>query len=442
MAKQQKRGTAGCAKQPPDRRRPKARRKPAASRRNPVAERKDGAKVDSVTESRGTPGATTESKPGFAVIGDQILRLEKMPGVLNYRLKQKVDELEAANHDLDNLLSITEAATILLDRQFRLKRFTRATQKLLRVIESDVGRPISDFAPNFTDPHLLRDAKEVLERLTPLAKEIQDHNGRIFLRRIVPYRADEERVDGVVITFTDVSDRKEREQALQNYSAQLEQEVARRTVQLDELAREMANITEQERQSLGRQLHDTLGQQITAIGVLAATLKEHQENGSGRNEVADKLEASIEEAKRQTRALTKGLFPVDVDAQGLRIALEELATETTSLFRISCRFECDEPISIDNNFTATQLFLIAREAVQNSARHAKASKVVIRLHDSAGIWLSVEDDGKGLPGEIDGNAGMGLRIMRHRADLIGGKLDLDSRDRRGTRVTLHVTKTK
>jgi two-component system, chemotaxis family, CheB/CheR fusion protein len=373
---------------------------------------------------------------------EELQSLNEEMQTVNHQLEQKVDELETANNDLDNLLSITEVATILLDRRFCLKRFTRATQKLLRVIESDVGRPISDFAQNFTDPHLMRDAKEVLDKLTPLAKEIQDHDGRTYLRRIVPYRAEEERVDGVVITFTDVSDRKEREQALQNYSAQLEQEVARRTVQLDQLAREMANLAEQERQNLGRQLHDTLGQQITAIGVLAATLKEHRESGSDRNELADKLETSIQEAKRQTRALTKGLFPVDVDAQGLRIALEELAKETTAIFRISCRFECNEPISIDNNFMATQLFLIAREAVQNSARHAKATEVVIKLRDSDGIWLSVEDNGKGLPEEIDGNAGMGLRIMRHRVDLIGGKLELDSRDRQGTRVTLHVSRTK
>jgi signal transduction histidine kinase len=204
----------------------------------------------------------------------------------------------------------------------------------------------------------------------------------------------------------------------------------------------MADLSERERQHLGRQLHDTLGQQLTAIGVLAATLKEHHCHEPVEAEVFEKLDASIEEAKRQIRSLSKGLFPVDVDAQGLRIALEELAKEITSIFRIACQFECDDSVPIEDNFTATQLFLIAREAVQNAARHAKATQLTIKLHDTDGIWLSVEDNGRGLPKDVDGSGGMGLRIMRHRGDLIGGKLQFESLDGRGTRLLLHVGRTK
>ena len=258
------------------------------------------------------------------------------------------------------------------------------------------------------------------------------------MRRIVPYRADDNRIDGVVITITDVTDRVERERNLRDYSTRLEEDVAKRTVQLEELGREMADLSEQERQRLGRQLHDTLGQQLTAIGVLAATLKEHHRHEPAEAEVFEKLDASIEEAKRQIRSLSKGLFPVDVDAQGLRIALEELAKEITSIFRIPCRFECEDAVPIEDNFTATQLFLIAREAVQNAARHAKATQLTIKLDDAEGIRLSVEDNGRGLPKDVDGSGGMGLRIMRHRSDLIGGKLQFESLDGRGTRVLLHL----
>src|SRR6202044_45225 len=105
-------------------------------------------------------------------------------------------------------------ATILLDRELRIKRFTSATAKLLRVIESDIGRPIGDFARNFTDDELLSDAHRVLENLTPLTKEIQDNKGRSYLRRIVPYRTEDNRIEGVVITITDITDRTERERAL------------------------------------------------------------------------------------------------------------------------------------------------------------------------------------------------------------------------------------
>jgi signal transduction histidine kinase len=278
----------------------------------------------------------------------------------------------------------------------------------------------------------------VLENLTPLTKEIQDNKGRSYLRRIVPYRTEDNRIEGVVITITDVTDRTERERALKDYSAQLEKDVAKRTAQLEQLAQEMAGLTEEERQRLGRALHDTLGQQLTAIGVLAATLRDHQPSGPAEGEILEKLDASVEEAKRQARSLSKGLFPVDVDAQGLRIALEELATEITSIFRIPCRFECADAVAVDDNFTATQLFLIAREALQNAARHAKATQLVIKLRDSDGLHLSVEDNGQGLPKDVDGSPGMGLRIMRHRSDLIGGELELEPRDGRGTRVLLHL----
>jgi signal transduction histidine kinase len=241
-----------------------------------------------------------------------------------------------------------------------------------------------------------------------------------------------------VITFTDVTDRKERERVLQTYNEVLEKNVAERTTQMEAQAREMALIAEQERQQLGRQLHDTLGQQLTAIGVLAATVRERRGSDSAQAEVADKLEAGIDEAKQQIRSVLKGLIPVDVDAHGLRIALEELANETAALFRISCRFECDDALSIDDNFAATQLYLVAREAVQNAARHAKASHIAIKLQDSDGLHLSVEDDGRGLPQDVDKNAGLGLRIMHYRSDLVGGKLQIDSHDGRGTRVLLQV----
>jgi two-component system, chemotaxis family, CheB/CheR fusion protein len=373
---------------------------------------------------------------------EELQSLNEEMQTVNHQLEQKVIELESTNNDLDNLLSITDVATILLDRDLRIKRFTQATTKLFRVIETDVGRPISDLAKSFTDEELLPDAQRVLESLTPLTKEIQDNNGRSYLRRVVPYRAADNRIDGVVITITDITDRVERERNLRDYSTHLEKDVVKRTAQLEVLAHEMADLTEQERQRLGRQLHDTLGQQLTAIGVLAATLKGHHRQESSEAEVFEKLDASIEEAKRQVRSLSKGLFPVDVDAQGLQIALEELAKEITAIFRIPCRFECDGAVEVEDNFTATQLFLIAGEALQNAARHAKATQLTVKLDDGEGMTLMVEDNGRGLPKDIEGGGGMGLRIMRHRSELIGGNLQFESLEGRGTRVLFHIPKAR
>jgi two-component system CheB/CheR fusion protein len=416
MAKKKKKAARGTAKKPQSRVKSKPRRASGL--------RRAGSAVKPATEELKT--------------SKELRSLNEEMQTVNRLLEQRVAELESTNNDLDNLLTITEVATILLDRQLRIKRFTQATTKLLHMIESDVGRPITDLARNFTDDDLVSDAQRVLQNLTPLTKEVQDNDGRSYLRRIVAYRTDDNRIDGVVITITDVTDRAERERSLRDYSGHLEQDVAQRTSQLEDLAHEMADLTEQERQRLGRELHDTLGQQLTAIGVLAATLKEHHPSEPAGAEVFEKLNTSIEEAKRQMRSLSKGLFPVDVDAQGLRIALDELAKEITSIFRIPCRFECDGATPIDDNFTATQLFLIAREALQNAARHANASQLVVQLEDGDRIRLSIDDNGHGLPKDVDAATGMGLRIMRHRSELIGGTLELSSQNGRGTRVLLHV----
>jgi two-component system CheB/CheR fusion protein len=419
-------------KKPPGGKKSVRRTKPAKRRPRSSPRRSNG--------PRGLAAANRAEE--VTSVNEDLQSLNEEMQTVNHQLAQKVAELESTNSDLDNLLSITEVATILLDPDLRIKRFTDATAKHFRVIQSDIGRPLGDLARNFTDDDLLPDAQRVLRDLTPRAKEIQDTAGRSYLQRIVPYRTDDSHIGGVVIIITDVTDRREREQALTDYGVQLEKDVAQRTTQLEQLAYEMADLTEQERQRLGRALHDTLGQQLTAIGVLAATLKDHQENERTSAEVSEKLETSIEEAKRQIRALSKGLFPVDVDSQGLRIALEELAKETSSIYRISCRCECESAPPIESNFTATQLFLIAREATINAARHANATQLLIKLEETNGLRLTVEDNGRGLPKDPAGNSGMGLRIMRHRAELMGGTLQFDSIAGRGTRLILKLKSAK
>jgi two-component system CheB/CheR fusion protein len=369
---------------------------------------------------------------------EELQSLNEEMQTVNHQLEEKVLELESTNNDLDNLLLSAEVATILLDRQFRLRRFTQATGKLLRVISSDVGRPISDLAKMVVDDDLLPDAQRVLKNLTPITKDVQDGGGRSYLRRITPYRTDDNRIDGVVITFVDVTDRKERERVLEQYSDQLEKDVAERTAVVDSQARELVDMAETERRQLGRELHDTLSQQLTAIGVMAATLKDPSASPPAQAEAVERLETSIDEAKRQIRAMIRGLFPVDVDADGLRVALDYLVREIESIFRVTCRFEHDDNVAVAENFTATQLFLIAREAIQNAARHSQARHIVVRLEERDGIRLSVEDDGKGLAKDSTDGDGMGLRIMRHRSELIGGKLQLTSLDGRGTRVSVHV----
>ncbi|MGH8567021.1 MAG: CheR family methyltransferase, partial [Gammaproteobacteria bacterium] len=164
---------------------------------------------------------------------EELQSLNEEIQTVNNQLEQKVTELEASNNDLNNLLASTDIATVFLDRGFCLKRFTPATKRLLRVIETDVGRPISDFALNFTDPDLLPDAERVLNRLAPIEREVQGVEGRYYLRRILPYRTEDDRIVGVVVTFDDVTNVKEHEQALERLAQDLDERVRARTAELE-----------------------------------------------------------------------------------------------------------------------------------------------------------------------------------------------------------------
>jgi two-component system CheB/CheR fusion protein len=123
----------------------------------------------------------------------------------NSELERKIAELEATNNDLDNLLASTNIATLFLDTRLRIRRFTPTTTRLFSLISSDIGRAISDIAQQFSDPALLSDAAAVLRQPIAPKREIQAHDGRWYVRQVLPYRARNGRTEGVVITFSDVA---------------------------------------------------------------------------------------------------------------------------------------------------------------------------------------------------------------------------------------------
>ena len=145
---------------------------------------------------------------------EELQSLNEELNTINARLQEKVGELEGTNNDVLNLLASTAIATVFLDKELRVKRFTPASTRLLSLIPSDLGRPVADVLRRFADEMLLDDARRVLRELTPLAKEIQADDGRWYFRRITPYRTQDDRIEGVVLTFVDVSDIKQAEQAM------------------------------------------------------------------------------------------------------------------------------------------------------------------------------------------------------------------------------------
>ncbi|MBC8038878.1 MAG: PAS domain S-box protein, partial [Rhizobiales bacterium] len=125
---------------------------------------------------------------------------------VNNQLQHKVHELENTTNDLNNLLAGTETATVFLDTNLNVKWFTPAIQPLFNFVTSDAGRPIGHFARKFSDDNLLRDAKAVMAKLIPIEAEVPGDDGKWYQRRLLPYRTQDNRIAGVVIVFTDVTE--------------------------------------------------------------------------------------------------------------------------------------------------------------------------------------------------------------------------------------------
>jgi two-component system CheB/CheR fusion protein len=145
---------------------------------------------------------------------------------VNTELQAKVDELSRSNNDMKNLLNSTDIATLFLDVNLNVRRFTTQATKIIKLIPGDVGRPITDLASDLLYPELMADAQEVLRKLGFVEKPVKTRDGRWFTLRIMPYRTLDDRIDGVVITFADITAAKTLEAQLREKHQILEKSVA------------------------------------------------------------------------------------------------------------------------------------------------------------------------------------------------------------------------
>ena len=152
---------------------------------------------------------------------------------VNTELQAKVDELSRASNDMKNLLDSTDIATLFLDKELNVRRFTPQTTKIIKLIAGDAGRPITDLASELCYPELSDDAREVLRKLAAVEKPIGTRDGRWFTVRIMPYRTQDDRIDGVVITFANITGSKTLEAKLRKNQSVLEQHVTKQSTELN-----------------------------------------------------------------------------------------------------------------------------------------------------------------------------------------------------------------
>jgi signal transduction histidine kinase len=230
---------------------------------------------------------------------------------------------------------------------------------------------------------------------------------------------------------------------LKSFQATLEMRIRERTLELrheisarEQLEKEVADVTERERRRIGYELHDTLCQHLTAtslsLQVLSAKLAK---DSLPQATDADHGTHLVEEAIDLTRKLAKGLFPLELEGEGLDGALLELCRSTEERHRIKCEFRNYSPIPRLDSNTATHLYRIAQEAVANAIKHGHVSHIMIDLSVEQGnLILLITDDGIGLPPKLPGDRGLGLRIMASRAGMLGGSFSAASKADGGTTV--------
>ncbi len=189
---------------------------------------------------------------------------------------------------------------------------------------------------------------------------------------------------------------------------ELEERVRQRTVALagemeerTRLEKELLEISERGQREIGHDLHDSLGQHLTATAFASQVLKQQLE-GKSLPEAASarQLVKMVEEAIALTRTIARGLQPVEVEAEGLMNGFQELAGSVSERFNVSCEFECREPVLLHDAARSTHLYRIAQEAITNAIKHGKAKFINLSLEKTGEIiTLTITDDGIGLPGK-------------------------------------------
>ena len=192
-----------------------------------------------------------------------------------------------------------------------------------------------------------------------------------------------------------------------------------------QLQREILEIPVSEQRRIGQELHDGLGQQLTGLGMLATSLL--NKASKPEHELAAKLAGGLQDAISQVRALSRGLMPVDVDAEGLMNSIENLVDEIRSHSEVTITLTINSRVHISDNSSALHLYRIVQEALNNAIKHAGASqiKVSLGLEGTRGC-LIIDDDGSGFSQTTEKSSGLGLRIMQQRCGLIDAELTIES----------------
>jgi two-component system, chemotaxis family, CheB/CheR fusion protein len=476
---------------------------------------------------------------------------------VNQELKVKIEEISQANNNMRNLMSSTEIGTIFVDRGLRVKLFTPPVTDIFNLIPADIGRPLLDINSRLIGgENLNANIERVLDRLHAIEQEVETRDGLWYLMRMVPYRTAEDRIEGVVLTFVEITKRLRAEKDLRRSREELEHRVTERTSELsratsmlqaiidsspisiiafdrernvitwnpsaermfgitaaaalgkplpefantavlfdlfngstprtyetifhradgspfsvsvcpapllapdgtvyavmgllqdttdrnrmeqerDKLLRRIVSSQEEERQRIARELHDVLGQHLTALKVGLEALLPASDSIERMKEIVSDLDRSVDR-------LTLELRPPALDDVGLAGAISSLLDQfsTASGIRADLHTTGTETERLPSPIE-TSLYRVLQEALTNVWKHASAKSVsVIVERNPQQVQLIIEDDGRGFevsdaPDDI-ARGRFGLLGITERVSLVGGTFNVESTPGKGTTLYVRV----
>jgi signal transduction histidine kinase len=207
-----------------------------------------------------------------------------------------------------------------------------------------------------------------------------------------------------------------------------------------DLERQVIDSAESERRRIGHELHDGIGQQLGGLLMAANGLSKHlAANAAAFAGQAEHLGMQLQETIREVRGISHGLAPVPLWDRGIEDALQALAQSTEKNSGVRCVFDCPEAVLVSHEATSGNLYRIAQEAVSNALKHASPGEIRIGLERRGEmIVLEIDDDGCGLPEPLLQGGGIGFRVMRLRAEIMGGNLECGTAPAGGTRIAAYV----
>jgi len=374
---------------------------------------------------------------------EELQSLNEELTALNTQLQETLERQRTTADDLQNVLYSTDLATLFLDRELKIRFFTPATKLLFNVIPGDIGRPLSDLSSLAGDAALTPDAKVVLLGLVPIEREIEAQGGIWFVRRVLPYRTHGGGVEGVVITFTDITERKRAAKALEDAK----------------LAAEQANIAKS--RFLAVASHD-LRQPLQTLSLLQGLIVKNVESGRVKGWVDRQGETlgsmtGMLNTLLDINQIESGTLPVNKESFAINDVLLRLRDELAYPAKAKKLDLRVVPCSLWVETDPRLLEQMIRNLMSNALKYTQNGRILLGVR-RRGRKLSVEiwDTGVGIAADqltaifdeyhqIDNAArersrglGLGLSIVQRLGDILGHKVSVQSRPGRGSVFSIEV----